>query len=618
MSSPLSTPEDLAARLERLPPSPGVYLMHDRKGRLLYVGKAQNLRQRVRQYFNGSDDRLFVPRLASIVGDIQTIVTSNSKEALLLENNLIKEKKPRFNVKLRDDKQYLVLRLDPKASWPRLEVVRNMRGDHAYYFGPYHSAQRARSTLRVINRYFKLRTCSDYVLRRRQRPCLEYQIKRCPAPCVLEVDKDEYGHQVQQVRLFLEGRHRELVEDLRRRMQEAAQALEFESAARLRDQLSAIESTLAQQKVVSADLLDLDVVGMYREGGQVDFSLLNVRSGKVLGFQAFSQRGMELPDAALIHSFVRAYYELARQVPDEVLLPLPIDPEHLQSLHEMLREKRGRKLRIYAPLRGEKTKLVSLAQKNAASNFVSRRNRERDAEQLLENTQKKLRLRTLPRRIECFDISHFQGREAVASMVVFVDGVSDSSQYRSFKIRGRDGTGTQFGQNDDFASMYEALSRRLRRALDDPDTDWRLPDLIVIDGGKGQLGSALAAARDLDIELSPAQLEIVSLAKDPDRIFLPNSKEGIVLKPGSSEHFLLTQLRDEAHRFAITHHRKKRQKRGLQSELDEIPGVGPAMKKKLLLHFKSVKALREAQAEDLQAVPGVGPAMAKRLKEALS
>lgn len=658
--------DELLEIVERLPLEPGVYIMRDRKGRVVYVGKARKLRNRVRQYFNGHDTRDFVPQLGRVLGDIETVVTQNDKEALLLENNLIKQHRPRFNVKLRDDKQYLVLRLDARAQWPRLEVVRNIAQDGARYFGPYHSASRARSTLRVVNRHFQLRTCTDHVLATRTRPCLQYQIGRCPAPCVYDVDRDAYATQVDDVTLFLGGKHDQLTQKLKTRMRAAAEQEAFELAAHLRDQLRAIETTLERQQVVGTDDGDQDVFGLYREGGQVEFAVMHVRGGKLVGSRSFSQSGMEMPDHVLVRDLLAAYYAQAPFVPDELLLPLAIDDEEAEALAEFLTEARGRKVKIHAPQRGAKKKLVELANKNAGSNFFTRRNKRDDASKVLERLRDRLRLSRLPHRIECFDISHTQGTEAVASMVVFEDGEPNSRAYRSFKIRGENGELAQGRwQNDDFASMYEALSRRFRRALRGEDESWALPDLLVIDGGKGQLSRVMAAMDDLGIPLGAEGVDVVALAKErvddlghgraaldklaasglskaspaepgqaaqryelrrarsssksaetrvrPERVFLPGAKDAIRLAPGSTERYLLERVRDEAHRFAITHHRKRRKKKGLESRLDTIKGVGPALKKKLLAHFGSFRALRAADTQALQAVDGVGPKLAERL-----
>jgi excinuclease ABC subunit C len=667
--------ESLDAVLARLPDAPGVYLMRDRKGEIVYVGKARRLRARVRQYFSGRDTRQFVPLLAKILGDIETVVTNNAKEALLLENNLIKEHRPRFNVKLRDDSNYLVLRLDPRERWPRLTLVRGIAHDGAHYFGPYHSARSARATLRVVNRHFRLRTCTDYVLERRSRPCLQYQIGRCPAPCVHEVDEGSYEAQVKAVTQFLSGRHKQLVTDLRSRMESAAQHLDFETAARLRDQLTAIEVTLQAQQIVGTASVDQDVVGMYREGGQVEIVIMHVRQGKLLTTQAFSNKGMEHPDPDVLANFLAAYYDRAPFIPDEVLVPHALADDDLAPLEEWLEERKGRKVTIVVPKRGDRARMLALAARNAASSFVTRRNQREDTEAALARLQQRLGLSKLPRVIECFDVSHIQGTDTVASMVVFVDGLPDKSRYRSFKVRG---TGSEEGSerlNDDFASMFEVLGRRFRRALEpEPNGDddaWALPDLVVIDGGKGQLARVLAAMQDLGVPLGAEGVDVVALAKErrdaigrgraalkllearraahsdapgrtyedyvvegstraldeedgdavavrPERVYVPRTKDPIVLRPGSSERYLMERVRDEAHRFAITHHRKRRGKRSLQSVLDDIDGVGPALKRALVQHFGSIAAIRRAAPEALSEVRGIGPALARRIHDALS
>ena len=532
--------QTIAEILERLPAAPGVYIMKDRRGKAVYIGKAGVLRNRVRQYFQASsgDNRDFVPLLDGIVADIETVITSNEKEALLLENTLIKKHQPRFNVNLRDDKNYLVLRLDPEGEWPRLEVVRKIAGDGAFYFGPYHSATACREALRIVNRHFQLRTCTDHVLHNRRRPCLQYQIKRCPAPCVLPVSRDEYGDQIRDVRLFLEGKSDELLHRLGTRMKEAAARTDFERAAEVRDQLRALETTLEEQKVVSTDFVDQDLFGFFRQGIALEIVVLSIRQGKMLGSRGFSFTGQEFPDAELLSSFVGLYYDMNVVPPDEVLLPFAIDDAELKA--EWLAEKRTgrrRKVEICVPQRGDRRKLVELAQKNAAASFASRRNAREDTEVALGKLQRRLKLARLPRVIECYDISHIQGFATVASMVVFVDGRPEKSRYRTYKVKTGD-------RPDDFASMYEVLSRRFRRArelqagkgvADAPGSDgaetveetveqhegdrstWALPDLIVIDGGKGQLGMALAAARDVGIDVRPGVgLPIVGLAKERD------------------------------------------------------------------------------------------------------
>ncbi|HEY2902058.1 MAG TPA: excinuclease ABC subunit UvrC [Polyangia bacterium] len=526
--------KSIAEILENIPTAPGVYIMKDRRGKVVYIGKAAVLRNRVRQYFQASsgDNRDFVPLLEGIVGEIETVITSNEKEALLLENTLIKKHQPRFNVNLKDDKNYLVLRLDPEAEWPRLEVVRKIGQDGAYYFGPYHSATSCREALRVVNRHFQLRTCTDHVLHNRRRPCLQFQIKRCPAPCVMPVSPEEYGDQVRDVRLFLEGKSDELLSRLTGRMKEAAGRTDFERAADIRDQLRALETTLEEQRVVSTDFVDQDVFGFYRQGIALEIVVMSIRQGKLLGNRSFSFTGQEFPDAELLSSFVGLYYDLNVAPPDEVLLPVAIDDADVKA--DWLSDKRPprrRRVEVTVPQRGDRRKLVELAQKNAAASFTARRDAREDTEIALGKLQRRLKLPRLPRVIECYDISHIQGFATVASMVVFVDGRPEKSRYRTYKVRsvgGRAGEGGAFARrNDDFASMYEVLSRRFRRAREgaaaeaagggEADQSWALPDLIVIDGGKGQLGMALAAARDVGIDVRPgAGLPIVGLAKERD------------------------------------------------------------------------------------------------------
>jgi excinuclease ABC subunit C len=521
----------LAEILDGLPTEPGVYIMKDGRGKTIYVGKAAVLRNRVRQYFqpNTGDSRDFVPLLEGIVADIETVVTTNEKEALLLENTLIKRYQPRFNVNLKDDKNYLVLRLDPKAEWPRLEVVRRLGDDGAHYFGPYHSATSCREALRVVNRHFQLRTCTDHVLHNRRRPCLQYQIKRCPAPCVLPVPQAQYDDQVRDVRLFLEGKSDELLDRLSARMKDAAARTEFEVAAEIRDQIRALEVTLEEQRVVSADFVDQDVVGYHRDGIALEIVVMSIRAGKLSGNRAFSFTGQEFPDAELISSFIGLYYDMGASVPDEVLLPIEIEDAGLKA--EWLTERRAalaaaagggrkKKVEVAVPQRGDRRKLVDLARKNAAASFATRRNARADTELALGKLQKRLKLPRLPRVIECYDVSHLQGFATVASMVVFVDGRPEKARYRTYKVRAPAAGGARGDRkNDDFASMYEVLSRRFRRAKHadggDDDAAWKLPDLIVIDGGKGQLGMALAAARDVGIDVRPGVgLPIVGLAKE--------------------------------------------------------------------------------------------------------
>jgi len=553
-----------------------------------------------------------VPLLARLLGDIETFVTHNEKEALLLENNLIKKHTPRFNVRMRDDKSFLVLRLDTRAPYPRLEVTRRIRDDGARYFGPYHLASSCRETLRLVNRYFHLRTCTDRVMKTRKRACLQYQIGRCPAPCVIEVDAADYGQQVEDVTLFLRGNGSALVQTLSQRMAAAAERLDFEAAAQLRDQIGAVERTLQRQEVVGRDLVDQDVFAYYREGDAVDVVVLQLREGKLVGRQPFSFSGQEFPDEELLSSFINQYYDAGAMVPQQVLVPL--DLEDSEAKIQWLAERAGHKVELLVPKRGHKRQLVQLAAHNARSNFLTRRQRNADVDEALAKLQRRLRLTTVPRHIECYDISQLQGTQVVASMVVMRDAQPDPTSYRHFRVQ---------TAVDDFASIYEVLARRLRRARLG-SSGWELPDLIVVDGGKGQLSSALAAVKDAALPEELGTPVIVALAKErdenaageerPERVFLPHVKDPIRLRHNTAELYLLTRLRDEAHRFAITHHRQLRRRQTLRSTLDDVPGVGPKRKAQLLRSLGSLRRIRGATTEELRAVPG----MTQRAAEAVA
>jgi excinuclease ABC subunit C len=652
------TTDELEARLKALPAEPGCYLLRDRKGELLYVGKAKSLRARVRSYFQAgsSDTRAFIPFMRREVGHLETIVTASEKEAAILENNLIKEQRPRYNVKLRDDKEYLSVRLGAEHPWPRPELVRRPKPDGARYFGPYHSATAARRTLHLVEKHFKLRTCSDRELIQRKRPCLEYQIKRCPAPCVYDVDREAYAAQVRAVTLFLDGRHDQLSKELRARMGEASGALEFELAATYRDQLAAVDSVRQAQRVVSVSDRDQDVLGLYREGDLVEMSLMVVRSGRVIDVGCFSNRRVEVPDDEVVGSFLREHYGEGGGgeglVPDEILVPAL--PEGVEGVIEWLtdqrqaaaaaRGERATRTDVLLPVRGPKRGLLELAQKNAEHAFREKRRTEDDIEERLLRVQARLRLPTLPRRIECVDISHLGGTDTVGAVVALENGVPDKKRYRTYHVRGR-------GEGDDYASIYEVLSRRFRRGRDalvaanaervageavasegvageavageavageavaseavatekearESDAAWDLPDLVVVDGGRGQLAVALAAAHDLGLH----DLAIVGLAKEKetplgdklvDRVYLPGQKNPIPLRPNTPELFLLARARDEAHRFSNRGRKVVGKRRNFASELDSVPGIGPKVRTALLIRFGSIAAIHAATDDEL-------------------
>ena len=613
--------ERLAARLESLPSQPGCYLFRGEQGEVLYVGKAKSLRSRVRSYFQAgsSDERAFIPWLRRELFDIETVLTGTEKEAAILENNLIKEYKPKYNVKLRDDKEFLSLRLDERKPFARLEVVRRPELDHAKHFGPFPSATAARRTLHLVERHFKLRTCSDRELNSRKRPCIQYQIKRCPAPCVYDVDVEFYAAQVKAVALFLQGRHDEVTGILEERMRAASRELDFEAASVLRDQIRAIVEVREQQRIVSDKDRDVDVLGLYREGELVEVVLLIVRAGRLLDVQRVSRVRSDLDDAEVVAAFLRELYDGGKAYGDSMAdeLWLPVLPEGADGIEEWLNESaadegRRRRIRLVVPQRGPKNDLLKLAAENAKHAFEEKRRSDEDVEARLGRLAAKLRLTRLPHRIECVDISHLGGLDTVGAVVALFDGKPDKSRYRTYRVKSET-------MGDDYAAMFEVLSRRFRRgaqAKSEEDgtpadaTAWDLPDLFVVDGGRGQLGVALTAAADLGITDFP----IVGLAKEKesptgeklvDRVYLPGQKNAIALRPGSPELYFLALIRDEAHRFSNRGREKLGTKRRLHSTLDDVPGIGPVTRKALLKAFGSLDAIRDATDEQLLAVTGV-------------
>jgi len=609
-------PDAVREKLERLPASPGVYLFRDKHQAIVYVGKAKSLRNRVRSYFQAStsDTRYFIPLLQEVIGDFDTIVTETEKAAAILENSLIKQHMPRFNVKLRDDKEYLSLKLNLAHSWPRLDLVRRAEKDGARYFGPYHSATAARRTLHLINKHFQLRTCSDTELASRRRPCLQYQIKRCPAPCVLPVEPAWYAEQVKAVTWFIDGRHDELSRELKERMADAARSLRFELAAVYRDQLAAIEEVRQKQNIVSADFVDRDVVGIYREGDLAEIALLYVRAGKLADVATFSLKGAEVPTAEIVSAFLRERYLVGTEeeaksalVPTEIVVPEM--PDAAGGVAELLSETAGKKVALVVPQRGAKVELLALANENARHSYLEKHRARDDIEERLAQLKERLRLPTLPRRIECCDISHLGGGDTVGAIVAMNNGVPDKKRYRTFHVRFD--VSPQANAGDDYGAMYEVLARRFRRGeAAEKDSDWELPDLFVVDGGRGQLGVALAAARDLGLH----QLPIVGLAKEKenvmgeelvDRVYLPGQKNPIPLKTHSASLFFLARLRDEAHRFSNRAREKLGKSKRFRSALDDVKGLGPKTKKALLTHLGTLTAVTTATDAALLAIPGV-------------
>ena len=604
----------LAQKLAALAARPGVYLLKDRRGKVIYVGKAKSLRSRVRTYFRGGDERLQVPFLMQRVGDFESLVTASDKEALILENNLIKQYKPRYNIRLKDDKSYVSVKVTVQDPWPRVLVTRKIVKDGSRYFGPFASAYSVRQTLDTIRKVIPLRTCSDGVFGNRSRPCLEYQIKRCLGPCCLPVDRTRYEAHLREAMMLLSGKRVQLIGQLRATMAQAAEEMRFEDAARLRDRLRAIDRTQERQQAVTHWGGDQDVFGFYREGGFIEAQVLLIREGKLTGNQVYRVDDFALPDEEVVRAMVTQFYQGSRYIPDEVVLPLDLEDQTVRA--EYLSERRGRRVEILFPQRGDRVRLLEMARDNAQQTFRERYESERHYERVSEELQRQLRLRNAPKRVECFDISNMLGQLAVGSMVTFDEGQPDTSRYRRFRIKTVAGA-------DDFAMMYEVLSRRYARAK----REGEYPDLLVVDGGKGQLNVALRVLRDLDIDevdtIGLAKMRVVRapraavIERSDERVFLPGRRNPLILRRNSNALFLLQRVRDEAHRFAVTYHRTLRGKERLRSVLDGIPGVGAERRRRLLRAFGSVKRMREAGIEELSRVPSISARLAATIREAL-
>ena len=604
--------DDIDRKLDLIPPDPGVYLLKDKNAKVLYVGKAKSLRSRVRAYFReGGDERFQVRFLMRRVRDFDTLVTRSEKEALILENNLIKQYKPRYNIRLKDDKSYLSAKVTNHA-WPRIMVTRKIIKDGGKYFGPFGSADGLRETIDVIRKVFPLRTCSDAVFRNRARPCLEYQIKRCLGPCCLPVDRDEYGRHLHAATMLLEGKNLELLREMREQMKAHADRLEFEEAARVRDRVRAIEKTVERQTVLHHWGIDQDVFGLYREGGFIEAIVLMVRGGKLTSTHSWDFQDLEFADQDVLADLLTQYYSGARNIPDEVIVPVALEDADVRA--ELLTEKRGKKVEFLVPQRGEKLRLLEMAIENARQSFASRRDNEITREKMLEDLRVKLHLKNTPKRMECYDISNLQGTMVVGSQVTFDEGEPRKDLYRRYRIRSFEG-------QDDFASMYEVLKRRITRAVAENE----FPDLWVIDGGKGQLNVAVEVLREFNLL---DQLDVVSLAKQhvlndrmeqnvvksEERVFLPNRKDPIVLPKNSTALFLLVRIRDEAHRFAITYNRELRKRARLRSAIDDIEGIGPVKRRALLRHFGSLRRIRDATVEDIAQVKGLNRDLALKIR----
>ncbi len=610
----------IQAQVASFPHLPGVYLMRDVDETVIYVGKTIDLRNRVRSYFQPSAwDNPKVRALVSEVADLEFIVTDSELEALILEANLIKQHRPRYNVRLKDDKRYPYIKIT-RDPYPKVVITRRMEQDGARYFGPFTSSSAVHQTLDLLRKSFPYLTCNRTITGEDERPCLYYDIKLCLGPCIGAVTQEEYGEMIDQLARFLEGRSEEVIADIEARMQAAADALAFERAATLRDQLRAVQSIVERQKIVSSIGTDQDVIAFACEENDACVQVFFIRGGKLLGRQYFVLEGTQDEETQdVMAAFLKQFYEDAAYVPPEVLLPERIDEALI--IEQWLKNKRGAKVKLQVPRRGQKRDLVAMASANASETLAALRTQWRsDAqknEEALTDLQDALGLDKPPVRIEGYDISTIQGQQTVGSMVVFVHAAPRKSGYRRFNVRGVEG-------QDDYASMREVLQRRFRRwqiavskaALGKRDIKgWaKLPDLLIVDGGKGQLGVAVEVLESFDLL---DQVPVAGLAKEREEIFLPGENKPILLPRRSQGLYLVQRVRDEAHRFAVSHHRQRRRRVGIASQLDSVPGVGPARRKKLLKAFGSLDAVRMASVEEIDAVPGIPLNVAIAIKEHL-
>jgi len=599
--------------LRKLPASPGVYLMKDAEGKIIYVGKASSLQNRVRSYFGAGP---LTPKTASMVervADIEFVVTRSEQEALILEMNLIKRHHPHYNVRLRDDKTFPFLKISVNEEWPRVYFTRRVEKDGARYFGPFASAYSVRETLKAVKGIFPFRTCTRPVTGVDSRACLEYHLNRCVGPCIGAADRDEYADVIKQVILFLEGKDELVINELRENMEAAAEALNYEKASALRDQIKAIRNVIQGQRIATMVEGDQDAIAFAQDGDQALAQVFLVRGGKLIGRESFVVQGTQGEEPAQVMTdFVQQYYSSSPYVPP--LLVLQHEVKDLQVLRSWLRQKHRGKVGIEVPQRGSKKHLIGIVAENARQGLEQLRIKKmaatKDLKPALAEIQKELGLPALPNRIEGYDISNIQGTSAVGSMVVMEEGRPRPAKYRRFRIKTIPGA-------DDYAMMQEMLSRRFRRAsvaaTEAAGGAWAdLPDLVLIDGGKGQLNAAVSVLRELGLDLPAA-----GLAKEYEEIYVPGRADAIRLPGNSSGRLLLQHLRDEAHRFALGYHLKVRQKAAMTSALDVVPGIGPKRKRALIRKFGSVRGVREASVEELAATGGMTRALATKVKEYL-
>jgi excinuclease ABC subunit C len=621
------TTRSLQEQLKATPTKPGVYLLKGGHGEVLYVGKAASLRNRLQNYFGSlSNLEPKIRHLASRIADFEFIVTESEAEALILENTLIKKQRPKYNARLKDDKTYPYIKIDRAEEFPQIYITRRVENDGAVYFGPFATAHSIRKTLALLKKLFPYRSCTKVITGKDARPCLEFFINRCAAPCTGEIDKKNYHKIIDQVVLFMEGRTEPVLADLKQKMQEASDALEFERAAVLRDQTRAIQRVSEEQQIKTASVSghDLDAIGMATQNDQACLEVFFIRNGKLIGRDTFVMDGtQDDPPERVMTGFVKQFYQSTPFIPKRILLQHRL--EEADEISQWLREKRGSVVTINMAQRGPNRRLVEMASANAVQQLSQMRVKwwgNTDAQQeAMTELQEELSLPTLPRTIECYDISNIQGTTPVGSMVVFEDGQARSSHYRRFKIKTVEGI-------DDYAMMQEMLRRRFQRlgrakatvdesAAEDGREQGRswgiIPDLVLIDGGKGHLNAVVEVFLELGIDNVP----LASLAKEQEEIFVRDTPESIMLPRSSPALYLVQRLRDEAHRFAVTYHQKSRTRKGMQSAMDLVPGIGPKRRRMLLRRFGSVKGVKEASTDDLAAVPGMTRTLAQRVKEYL-
>jgi excinuclease ABC subunit C len=609
------TPNDLIAeQLRQLPPSPGVYIFKDAAGTIIYVGKASSLRSRVRSYFTSPDKQTpKTQRLVENIADLEFFVTNSEQEAIILEFNLIQRHQPHYNVRLKDGKSFPFLKISLNEEWPRVFLTRQLEEDGGRYFGPFSSPKSLRQTLKVLKGIFPLRSCTRPITGKEQRPCLNYHIRQCLAPCIGGISRKDYAELVNQVILFLEGKQEKVVRRLEANMQKAAESLNFEKAAMLRDQIQSINHVIESQKIAAKVQGEQDVIAFITERDRAFVQVFFIRGSKLIGRESFILQGVESEEPEQVMTgFIKQFYGSASYVPPLLLLQHKVEDKTV--IETWLQGKRGSRVRIQVPSRGSKKQLVDIVAENAAQGMQQLRIKQQaDSAELAEamdEIERELGLPGPPLRMECYDISNIQGKSAVGSMVVFEKGKSKSSLYRRFKIK-------TVPAADDYAMLREVLHRRFKRFAENrenADSSWaEAPDLVLIDGGKGQLNAVIPVMK----EMGAGSIPVAGIAKENEEIFLPHKARPVVLPATSPGLKMLQRLRDEAHRFAIGYHRNIRNKQTVKSSLDGVPGIGPKRRRALIKEFGSVRAIREASAEELATVSGITPKIAQQIKDYL-